>query len=77
MRYMGKQRSKPYQKRSAPATDSEGSAQVAGLCYVSDTQPGIKRQRVGRGFRYKDVDGTPIRDPKVLRRIKTLVIPPA
>jgi len=47
------------------------------LCYVSDTQPGIKRQRVGRGFRYKDVDDTPIRDPKVLRRIKTLVIPPA
>jgi len=74
---MGKQWSKPYQKRSVPATDSEGSVQVAGLCYVSDTQPGIKRQRVGRGFRYKDVDGTPIRDPKVLRRIKTLVIPPA
>jgi len=74
---MDKQRSKPYQKRNVPVTESEGSAQVAGLCYVSDTQPGIKRQRVGRGFRYKDVDGTPIRDPEVLRRIKTLVIPPA
>jgi len=77
MRYMSKQQSKPYQKHSAPATDSEESAQVAGLRYVSDTQPGIKRQHSGRGFRYKDVDGASIRDPKVLRRIKTLVIPPA
>src|SRR5262245_40439271 len=74
---MGKQRSKPYQKRNVPVIESEESAQVAGLCYVSDTQPGIRRQRVGRGFCYKNIDDTPIRDPKVLYRIKTLVIPPA
>src|SRR5262249_17781261 len=31
----------------------------------------------GRGFRYLGMDGAPIRDPKVLHRIKTLMIPPA
>ena len=60
-----------------PSTDSGESAQVAGLRYVSDAQPGIRRQRTGRGFRYLGVDGTPVRDPEVLRRIKTLMIPPA
>ena len=55
----------------------EVSAQVAGLRYVSDTQPGIRRQRAGRGFWYRGMDGRPIRDPIVLRRIKALAIPPA
>src|SRR5919197_4974441 len=55
----------------------EESAQAAGLRYVSDTQPGIRRQRVGRGFCYRGVDGTLIRDPAVLRRIEALMIPPA
>jgi len=47
------------------------------LRYVSDTQPGIRRQRAGRGFCYRGMDGRPIRDPVVLRRIKALAIPPA
>jgi DNA topoisomerase I len=55
----------------------EASAQVAGLHYVSDTQPGIRRQRAGRGFCYRGMDGRPIRDPAVLRRIQGLAIPPA
>jgi len=63
--------------RHVPSTDPGESAHVAGLRHVSDTQPGIRRQRSGRGFRYLGVDGTPIRDPEVLRRIKTLMIPPA
>ena len=33
--------------------------------------------RHGRGFRYLGPDGTPVRDPEVLARIKALVIPPA
>ena len=57
--------------------DPYESAQVAGLRYTSDTQAGIQRQRRGKGFRYIDVDGTSIRDARVLQRIKTLVIPPA
>ena len=55
----------------------EESAQVAGVRYVSDTQPGIRRQRAGRGFCYQGLDGRPIRDPAVLRRLKALAIPPA
>ena len=55
----------------------EESAQAAGLRYVSDTQPGIRRQRTGRGFCYRGIDGRLIRDPAVLRRLKALAIPPA
>jgi len=64
-------------KATVPITAPERSAQAAGLRYVSDIQPGIRRQRAGRGFCYRGVDGTPIRDPEVLRRIKDLAIPPA
>jgi DNA topoisomerase I len=74
---MGKPQSKMSQKRSLRVTDAEASARDARLRYVADIQPGIKRQRAGRGFCYKDMDDTPIRDPKVLGRIKALVLPPA
>ena len=57
--------------------DPPQSARDAGLRYVSDPQPGIQRKRQGKGFRYIGVDGTPVRDPEVLGRIKSLVIPPA
>ncbi len=53
------------------------SAKVAGLRYVSDTKPGIRRKRSGKGFTYLDLDGKPIRDPEMLRRIAALVISPA
>jgi DNA topoisomerase-1 len=53
------------------------SAYVAGLHYVSDAEPGIRRIRAGGGFRYVDPRGRPIRDAGVLQRIKALVIPPA
>jgi DNA topoisomerase I len=39
--------------------------------------PGIRRRRRGRGFSYLDPDGTAIRDPVALARIRSLVIPPA
>ena len=39
--------------------------------------PGIRRRRHGRGFRYLGPEGTPLRDPEVLTRVKALVIPPA
>jgi DNA topoisomerase I len=39
--------------------------------------PGIRRVRRGRGFSYLNPDGTPVTDPAVLDRIRTLVIPPA
>jgi DNA topoisomerase-1 len=58
-------------------TDPTESAKAAGLRYVSDTKSGIKRVRSGRGFRYIDTDGKPVRDKETLARIKSLVIPPA
>ncbi len=53
------------------------SARAAGLRYVSDSMPGIRRKRVGRGFSYTGVDGEPIRGTALLERIHGLVIPPA
>jgi len=53
------------------------SAQVVGLRYVSDERPGIRRERCGRGFRYRSVASRIIRDRHTLKRISSLVIPPA
>lgn len=53
------------------------SAQAAGLRYVSDTTPGIRRHRAGRGFTYVDPAGRAIRDGARLQRFRALVIPPA
>ena len=44
---------------------------------MSDASPGIHRCRAGRGFAYLATDGQRIHDPRTLRRIKSLVIPPA
>jgi DNA topoisomerase-1 len=74
---MRQKHSGQHQQPGIPAPDSGESAQAAGLRYVADTQPGIRRQRIGRGMRYIGLDGTTIRDPVVLRRIKALIIPPA
>ena len=47
------------------------------LRYVNDGKPGIQRRRTGKGFRYTDADGKPVRDKETLDRIKSLAIPPA
>lgn len=39
--------------------------------------PGYTRIRCGRGFRYADATGEPLRDPEQLARVRALVIPPA
>jgi DNA topoisomerase-1 len=54
------------------------SAEEAGLKYVTDKDPGIRRHRRGKGFTYIDEStGRPCQDKKTLARIKSLVIPPA
>jgi DNA topoisomerase-1 len=60
-----------------PIEDMPGYAEAAGLRYVYDTRPGITRKRSRGGFRYVGTDGRPVRDPAVLARIKSLIIPPA
>jgi DNA topoisomerase-1 len=54
-----------------------GSAAAAGLRYVTDAMPGIRRQRHGRGFTYTGPDGEVIRTRESLNRFRSLVIPPA
>ncbi len=63
----------------APAiiTDPVESAKAAGLRYVSDTKPGIRRERDGDEFRYIRPNGKVVEDPKELERIKKIGIPPA
>ena len=57
--------------------DLRAAAEEAGLVYVDDSRPGLTRKRSGTGFRYLDAKGAPIRDPKVLARIRSLAVPPA
>ena len=57
--------------------NSARSAKVAGLRYVLDRSPGIARKGRGRNARYVRPDGTVIRDQTCLKRIRSLVIPPA
>lgn len=52
-------------------------ARAAGLRYVSDSAPGIKRLCCGKAFRYVYPDGRAVRDSEVLGRIRALAIPPA
>jgi len=52
-------------------------ARQAGLRHVHDGQPGLRRLRAGKGFRYRDADGQAVRDADTLQRIRGLAIPPA
>ena len=62
---------------SSVTTEYVGSAHAAGLRYVTDAMPGIRRHRHGRGFKYVDPEGRVIRDRALLERFRGLVIPPA
>ena len=58
-------------------TDPLESAKVADLRWVDDSAPGIARHRRGKGFSYRRPDGAVVKDPATLKRIASLVIPPA
>jgi DNA topoisomerase-1 len=64
-------------KRSRPILDPVAAAQAADLRYVNDQQPGIRRRRSGRGFAYYMPDGSLIQDAALLKRIRSIAIPPA
>ena len=57
--------------------EAKQAARAAGLRYISDARPGIRREKHGDEFQYIDVHGQPITDPDTLARIKSLAIPPA
>ncbi|MDO8909466.1 MAG: DNA topoisomerase IB [Pseudohongiella sp.] len=47
------------------------------LQYVDDCQPGIRRKKVGRTFRYYDAKGERITEPDEINRLNALAVPPA
>ena len=57
--------------------DPVESAKAAGLRYVSDDLPGIRRRKRGKGFSYLLPNGSPVQTAKELERIRKLAIPPA
>ncbi|HEX5714566.1 MAG TPA: DNA topoisomerase IB [Thermoanaerobaculia bacterium] len=57
--------------------DPEESAKAAGLRYVSDDMPGIRRRKRGKGFAFLDAKGNKVSDARTLERIRKLAIPPA
>ena len=57
--------------------DPKDAAESAGLRYVSDIRPGIRRKKIGTGFTYSWADGARLSEKDVLKRIKSLAIPPA
>ncbi len=64
-------------RKPEPSPDPIESAQSAGLRYVSDGTPGIRRRGAGTGFSYVGSDGRVFRDKATLARIRSLAIPPA
>src|SRR5918996_1026737 len=66
-----------HRSRSMDEMTPGESAQDAGLRYVDDRGPGIRRRRTGKGFSYIGVDGKRLTDEKRLAWIKRTAIPPA
>ena len=58
-------------------TDEVRVAKQAGLTYVTDALPGIRREGQPGRFRYIDQSGKSLRGQDALARIRALVIPPA
>jgi DNA topoisomerase-1 len=59
------------------AVEPVEAARRARLRYVAGTQPGIRRLRRGKSFRYLDAQGRVIRDAEEVQRLRRLAIPPA
>jgi DNA topoisomerase I len=57
--------------------DPKDAAESAGLRYLSDDRPGIRRKKAGKGFTYVAPDGAKLSDPHGVKRIRSLAIPPA
>ena len=62
---------------SHPTPELAEQAETAGLVYVSDQDPGIRRRKARSGFNYISPAGKPVTDEPTLDRIRKLAIPPA
>ena len=75
------------EERDLDAVDPAASARAAGLRYVDDHRPGLRRRRTGKksrqgrrwidAFVIEDDAGHVVRDAATLERIRKLAIPPA
>jgi DNA topoisomerase I len=63
--------------KSTLSSEAVAHAREAGLHYVSDTEPGIRREMGPLGFRYIGRNGRAIRKKSEITRINALAVPPA
>src|SRR4030095_8265563 len=71
---------RPHPSRRASGKEAVApveSANAAGLRYVADNRPGIRRRNGSLGFTHVGADGRIIRRAADLKRIRALAIPPA
>jgi DNA topoisomerase IB len=61
----------------APVPAERAAAAEAGLHYIGDHAPGLRRRKLGKGFAYFTADGQRVTDAATLERIRALAIPPA
>ena len=59
------------------AQDSRAAARAAGLRFTDLDRPGISREPLQDGWRYRDQDGKLLRDKAQIARANALVLPPA
>ena len=64
-------------RTAAAPVDPVESARAAGLRYVTDVSPGIRRELAALGWIFTAPDGTVIDDEETIARIRKLAIPPA
>jgi DNA topoisomerase I len=64
-------------KQHEAIADPARAAKHAGLRYMSDAMPGIRRIRRGDHFVYRGPEGKAVRNSHELRRIAALAVPPA
>jgi DNA topoisomerase-1 len=57
--------------------EAPSTAAAAGLRYADCNRPGLTRERRGKGFVFRDSRRRIIRDARTLKRIRSLVLPPA
>lgn len=64
-------------RSDVPVSSPRSTSVAAKLYFVADAAPGVSRRRMKRGFTYINASGKAVRDAATLKRIKSLVIPPA
>jgi DNA topoisomerase-1 len=64
-------------RRNGASASAIAMAKRLGLRYVAADGLSIRRRRAGKGWSYIGTNGHPIADPKVVRRLTRLAVPPA